>query len=141
LKLRVPWWAEEPPTVTINGKRQENAAPASSYVTLNRTWEDDTVLVILPKSLTVCPLPDAPDVVAFMDGPAVLAGLCGREQTLLGDKDAPDQLLIPDNDGGDWTEWSRGYRTRDQSRGIRFIPLYEVQDEPYTVYFPIKPAG
>ncbi|HEY8362186.1 MAG TPA: hypothetical protein VIK77_04810 [Tissierellaceae bacterium] len=91
----------------------------------------------LPKGLYVCPLPDNPDVVAFMDGPVVLAGLCDEERILYGDKDAPETILIPDNER-EWMSWLNGYRTYNQERGIRFIPLYEVGYEPYTVYFQIK---
>jgi hypothetical protein len=31
--------------------------------------------------------------------------------------------------------WRLAYRTRGRDRGLRFVPLYEIRDEPYTVYF------
>jgi len=34
--------------------------------------------------------------------------------------------------------WRPGYRTRNQAHGLRFLPLYEIRDEPYTVYFPVQ---
>jgi hypothetical protein len=95
------------------------------------------VRIELPKALTTCPLPDRPDMVAFMDGPVVLAGLCDEERLLHGDKGHPDTLLIPDHER-EWSIWKGGYRTAGQERSIRFIPLYEVRDERYTVYFPVK---
>ena len=93
--------------------------------------------VELPTTLSTCPLPDRPDVVAFMDGPVVLAGLCGEERELRGDKDDPGTMLIPDNER-EWTGWKLEYRTQGQERTFRFVPLYEVRDEPYTVYFPVR---
>jgi hypothetical protein len=46
-------------------------------------------------------------------------------------------LLVPDNER-EWTNWIPWYRTVGQARGLRFIPLYEVRDERYTVYFPMS---
>jgi len=31
-----------------------------------------------------------------------------------------------------------GYRSSGQAENIRFIPLYEVRDERYAVYFPLR---
>jgi hypothetical protein len=93
--------------------------------------------VEFPKVLTTCPLPDEPDTVAFLDGPVVLAGLCEEERTLHGDKDNPASMLTPDNER-EWGEWKQGYRVRNQERGLRFKPLFEVVNEPYTVYFPVR---
>jgi len=69
----------------------------------------------------------------------VLAGLCDEERALVGDKDDPRTLLTPDNER-EWGSWQSGYRTQHQARNIRFTPLYEVIDQRYTVYFPIRPA-
>jgi len=137
LTMRLPWWLGGEPLVTVNGERQEVPATPSTYVGLRRTWQDEKVHVELPKRLTSCPLPDAPDVVAFLDGPAVLAGLCDEERTLYGEVERPETMLTPDNER-EWTVWLPGYRTRNQARGLRFIPLYEVRDEHYTVYFPVR---
>jgi hypothetical protein len=94
---------------------------------------------VLPKRLTSYALDDDSNTVAFMDGPVVLAGLCDEQRELIGDKDDPRSLLTPDNER-EWTSWMTGYRTHHQSRNIRFLPLYQVLDERYTVYFPVRPA-
>ncbi len=138
LKLRVPWWIAGPPRVTVNGAAQAVSAEPSSFIALRRTWTSDTVRIELPTALTTCPLPDRPDTVAFMDGPIVLAGLCDEERTLHGDPAHPETLLIPDHER-EWSTWKGWYRTAGQERGIRFVPLHEVKDERYTVYFPVKP--
>jgi hypothetical protein len=71
-----------------------------------------------------------------MDGPIALAGLSDREIGLIGDKRAPARMLVPDNER-EWGTWLRGYRTVGQEVSIRFKPLHEVVDEPYTLYFPV----
>ena len=72
-----------------------------------------------------------------MDGPIVLAGLCSEERTIIGSKEDAASILTPDNER-EWANWLPGYRVRNQARGLRFKPLYEIVDEPYTVYFPIR---
>ena len=129
----------------------------SSYVEIRRTWTDDGIHIVFPKSLVAVPLPDDEEMVGFMDGPVVLAGLNPGEQptaaqtkatgdknarpnyrisglTLRGDPTLPQSILTPDNER-EWTYWRTDYRTRGQVQDIRFIPLYEIRDEVFTVYF------
>lgn len=138
LKIRLPWWLKSPAVITINSEVQNIESKPSSYVSISRNWGKDTLRIELPKGLTVCPLPDAPDTVAFMDGPVVLAGLCSEDRILYGDKSVPETILIPDNER-EWGNWKNGYRTHNQEKGLRFIPLNEVGYEAYTVYFQIQP--
>jgi hypothetical protein len=93
----------------------------------------------LPKALTTEPLPDKPNVVAFMDGPVVLAGLTDKEQSLRGDLAAADTMLTPHNER-EWGLWEPGYRTVHQARNFRFLPLHDIRDERFTVYFPVEQA-
>ena len=139
LKIRLPWWLSAEPTITINGARQAAGFTPSTYWRVRRTWKEEKVHVELPKCLTSCPLPDKLDTVAIMDGPVVLAGLCAEERVLYGNKDHPEMMLTPDNER-EWSNWLRGYRVVNQERGLRFVPLYEIIDERYTVYFPIRAA-
>ncbi len=137
VKIRLPWWLAGEPAVTVNGVREAVPAAPSSFFRLHRTWGEDRVHIELPKQLSADPLPDRPDMVAFMEGPIVLAGLCAEERTLYGDAGDPATILRPDNER-EWDNWKGGYRTYNQERGLRFLPLYEVVDERYTVYFPIR---
>jgi uncharacterized protein len=139
IKLRLPWWLKGQPVIEVNGECVEVSNAPSSYVSLRRAWHNDRVRVTLPKGLTLCPLPNQPDTVAFLDGPVVLAGLCDEERALVTETGDPDTILTPDNER-EWTNWIPTYRTRGQARGLRFVPLYEVRDERYTVYFPLKRA-
>jgi DUF1680 family protein len=134
LRLRLPWWLAGRANILVNGEPQSVSSAPSSFHTIQRMWQEDTVRLELPKALSTCPLPDAPDVMAFMDGPVVLAGLCGEERMLCGDRDIPETMLTPD-DEREWRTWKPGYRTRNQERNFRFAPLYAIRDERYTVYF------
>jgi len=137
LKVRLPWWLSDRATILVNGEPQKITNGPGNFITLSRTWQNDTLRLEFPKSLTTCPLPDRPDIVAFMDGPVVLAGLDEEDRTLFGDKDHPSTILTPENER-EWIFWRHGYRTVNQAPNIRFVPLYEVRDGRYTVYFPVQ---
>lgn len=49
----------------------------------------------------------------------------------------PLTMLQPDNEK-EWKNWLCSYRTRNQDPGFRFIPLYKVGYERYSVYFQVK---
>ena len=140
MKLRIPWWASSPATVLVDGKPLPAARVSSGFLALKRRWHNETVRVKLPKSLTVSEIPDEPETVAFLDGPVVLAALSQVEHTLIGDRSDPSSLLVPDNER-EWGTWLQGYRTKGQPLGLRFRPLHEIVDEPYTTYFPVRPGG
>ncbi|CAN7723861.1 beta-L-arabinofuranosidase domain-containing protein [Paenibacillus sp. LjRoot56] len=140
LKLRVPRWVKDEPIIYVNGVRLSDPVRPQSFIEIRKTWSNgDIVQIEFPKSLTTEPLPGAEDMVAFMDGPIVLAGLIEREHRLVGNPSLPETMLVADRERNhSW--WNVGYyRTKGQDKGIRFIPLYEMKDETYTVYFPTDP--
>ena len=139
LRLRLPWWLNGSPTITVNDEPVAIPSAASHDVVVQRTWGKDSIRVVLPKRLSTFPIPDEPGTVAFMDGPVVLAGLCTEAELLIGDVDDVHTLLTPDNER-EWSMWLAGYRTYTQARTIRFRPLYDVRDQRYTVYFPVRRA-
>jgi DUF1680 family protein len=157
LRVRLPWWMSAPAQVTLNGERIQQDCPPSTYLELKRAWGEDVLQISFPKSLVSVPLPDDPRTAAFMDGPVVLAGLnpgvspaparspkdgshTARSNytidglSLRGDPANPGVFLIPD-DEREWGYWRGDYRTTGQQRNFRLIPLYEVRDEVYSVYF------
>ena len=139
LKLRVPWWVKGKPTLRING-RSENVKISAGYALIRRVWKKaDAIRWELPIGLSVSAIPDEPGTVAFLNGPVVLAGLCDKETELRGDPKKPERILVPDNER-QWGTWLSGYRTSGQPVAIRFKPLHEVEDEPYTLYFPVRRA-
>jgi DUF1680 family protein len=138
LRIRLPGWLSGRPAVSISGQPVDVPASSSSHLQINRTWAgQQSIRVEFPKGLTTLSLPDAPEVVAFLDGPLVLAGLCEEERLLEGNPARPDSILCQVHEL-EWYRSKRGYRTRVSPHGLRFIPLYEIRDEPYTVYFPVS---
>jgi DUF1680 family protein len=134
--IRVPAWAQSF-TLTVNGQAEEVEFKPGTFVKLSKVWKNDAVHVEFGKAITIDRLPGAENMVAFLDGPVVLAGLCDEERTLYVGEEAPEELLVADNER-EWGNWMNTYKTVKQERGIRFIPLYQVGYEPYAVYFPIE---
>lgn len=139
LKLRVPDWVKDEPVICVNGVRISEPVRPQSFIEIRKMWSnEDIVQIEFPKALKAEQLPGTEDLVAFMDGPIVLAGLIEHEQRLVGDPKLPETMLVADRERNhSW--WNVGYyRTKGQEKGIRFIPLYEIKDETYTVYFPVQ---
>jgi DUF1680 family protein len=137
LTLRIPWWINGAAIISINDIPQKIESKPGSFISLNRKWGKDTLRIEFSKSISVHRIPDEPNTIAFLDGPVVMAGLCDREQTLVGDKNHPESILVPDNER-EWGNWLPYYRTSGQTRNLRLMPLYEIIDQPYTLYFPIQ---
>jgi DUF1680 family protein len=139
LHLRLPEWIVGNPKVTIDGEiiKINKQEQRPSYLLIEKTWFKNIIIMELPMKLRSVPLPDRPDTAAFLFGPIVLAGLCAEERQLRGDILHPESILIPDSER-EWENWKLAFRTQKQESGIRFIPIYEVTNEAYTVYFPIR---
>lgn len=137
IMIRIPDWAQSF-TLTINGEAQEIECRPGTFAKLTKVWGNDEIHFEIGKKITVNHLPGSENMVAFMDGPVVLAGLCDEERTLfVNEGEAPEELLVADNER-EWGNWMNTYKTQHQERGIRFIPLNQVGYERYTVYFPIE---
>lgn len=100
LRVRTPAWATGPLTIEINGKAFKNAASPGSYATIARTWKKgDRVAVTIPMAVRTEALQGAPDTVAFVYGPLVLAGDLGpapRSETVPYAKDQIANLKAAD---------------------------------------------
>jgi hypothetical protein len=70
-------------------------------------------------------------------GPVVLAGPLDVERTLYGDAGNPETILRP-FDERHWNYWNPSYYTHNQYENFKFIPLHNVLNEKYTVYFPVR---
>lgn len=138
LRLRVPAWIKGEAVISLNGERLALPVDSKGFVKISRVWSSDEVVAEFQKGITVCPLPGDETKVAFLNGPIVLAGLCGEERMLYAGKDQPlETLLEPDNER-EWANWKQTFQSVGQDRGIRFRPLYQVGYEHYSVYFPVK---
>lgn len=139
LQLRLPWWLKEKAIIFVNGK-QENVNTINGYFTIKREWNNDKISVEFPSEIYAEPLPDSKNVVAYMEGPVVLAGLCDNEVELQCNPKKPELVLSREyNQEYKEIRWTQShYKTTGQKNNIRFVPLYEIGDEHYSIYFPLK---
>ncbi|NLB90237.1 MAG: hypothetical protein GX786_03330 [Clostridiales bacterium] len=135
ISFRCPWWVVGSPSVTINGIATPVTVQEGLF-TIEKEWENDELLIVFEKEITAVPLPDDPHMIAFMEGPIVLAGLCSEETTLFLQGKEKENLLIPHNELS-CECWRNEYKTQGQRRNIRFLPLHTITDEAYAIYFPI----
>ena len=139
LSLRIPEWVKGQPVISVNGTEVQTNAN-NGFVDIDRTWENDTVNVYLPAALTTSSLPDMPQLTAFAEGPVVLAGLCEKDCGIYTETDAPESALayVTEHTYSTFPWQQSVYRTVNQPENFNFIPLYDITDEKYTVYFTRK---
>lgn len=140
LSLRIPDWVCGKPVISVNGKETECSAD-SDYCDIKRVWGNDTVNVYFPAALSAQALPDFPKLTAFLEGPIVLAGLsrcdCG---IMVQNGSVPTSALanVTEHTYSTFPWQQSTYRTVGQPENFDFIPLYDITDEEYTVYFTVK---
>lgn len=138
VSLRVPEWVSATPVVELNGEKLPLKAE-DGYINITRVWDKETLLVYFPSELKAEPLPDMPELFSITDGPIVLAGLTDADRGISG-ADKLSEQFIPQMEHvyGTFPWRQNSYRTRNQPQSVLFLPLYEVTDEIYTVYFTAK---
>lgn len=138
LDLRLPSWLKEKAVIKVNGIPESIAAITETH-TIKRTWNNDEITVEFPTELSLELLPDTKNRYAFMEGPVVLAGICDTDVPLHGDvKNATSILSREYEQQYRVARWKQShYNTINQEHNIKFVPLYEIADERYTIYFPI----
>ena len=153
VRVRVPAWAEEGGSASLNGKSLEGFAAPGGYFAVDRVWRDgDRLEVRLPISLRVEPAPDDPSTAAVMYGPIVLAGRLGKSgltpSTLRAEPtkprtvpeyklDAVSAPLLASEES--FAVRSAGkplsFRAAGLSKEIDLEPLFSIFDERYAVYW------
>ena len=138
LKLRLPCWCTGSPELLLNGEKPGDAVIQDEYIRIYRAWgEEDALEVFFPSEVRCEPLADDSRLFSLVDGPIVLAGLTGGSHPIDGDLSDPSAFLIPETPHTYSTYvWRQNtYRTVNQPVNFRLVPLYDVLDENYTVYF------
>lgn len=134
VRIRIPEWVDGP--ADVQASSGATVSMAEGFVHVEHHGSVTVVELSLPTALRSIPIPDEPTTVAFASGPIVLAGLIDHEVALRADASSPELILTPDNER-QWTQWLLRYRTVGQVRSIRFLPLHEIEDQPFSIYFPI----
>ena len=128
LIVRRPAWCTGM-TIRVNGRRWNGTARASGYVADRREWRaGDRVEVRLPMTLRAEPLPGAPDFVAFVYGPIVLAGDSAREGV------TPEaQIIVNERDVGKHVERADRGARRSPATAVTLVRrIAPVRGEPLT---------
>jgi DUF1680 family protein len=157
LRIRHPAWCEEMET-TWNGKSFAKSRQPGSYFEIpgGRVRPGDVVRIRLPMALRAEALPNAPNHVALMFGPIVLAGRCGTEGLSPG-----SQLIINERESGNMLQadvkiprWSKPldqlvantrrthgqkleFRTSGFEGGasVELLPWFRLTHERYNLYW------
>lgn len=139
LSLRIPDWTDGSPVISVNGEAADWVSQ-NGYCNIRRVWGNDTVSIYFPATLSVSELPDMPGVAAVLEGPVVLAGLCSSDCGIRSASGDPTTALVNVTEHTYSTfPWQQStYRTVGQPENFDLIPLYDVTDEEYTVYFTVK---
>ena len=143
LKIRQSYWADGM-TVSLNSQLQNREAGADGYLALTETFKTgDTVEFKTPTALHCSTLPDKPVRTAFLYGPTLLAAPLQEGQM--------PPLLVTDSSGDILKAFTQtgplaftaakvaypdGKEGR-QAEDLSFIPLFEIADQPYTVYMDV----
>ncbi|MEO8315202.1 MAG: beta-L-arabinofuranosidase domain-containing protein [Pseudomonadota bacterium] len=157
LKIRHPSWCSRA-TVKINGRQRAIGNTPGRYVEVDRTWRDgDVVEVHLPMRLRLEPLPNAPEFVAAMYGPIVLAGRLGNEglspgaDIIVNERKSGDMLNLPmsipqlraDAPISRTSAPSLSFMARalQPDRGIELVPWHRIAHERYALYWNLAPQS
>ncbi len=163
LHLRHPdWVAADAFKVRVNGKDVPTTSAPSSYVDLNREWNNhDTVEIELPMRTTVEHLPDGSDWVAILHGPIVLASPDGTNDmrgyrandsrmghvangamipmdqvpVLLASADALPSHIVPAKNGGPMAFKLMDVVDPAAKDGITLVPFFRLADQRYQMYW------
>lgn len=140
VRFRLPGWCTSP-VFSVNGKSVAVRVRKDGYGEIARTWQKgDKVVVHLPMTLRVEKLIGrGRSYAAFFKGPQVCAGC------------TPPQFGAEDHARHRHTDQWRAPGGTDESaravlassgmlhppKGLKFLPLWKIYEQHYTVYFPI----
>ncbi len=139
LKLRIPSWIKGMPVISIGGERRfiTEDVLKDGFLKIDREWDEQEIKICFPFELSTESPADRPDKKAVMEGPVVLAAL--SDDVLL--YDDPRRVLMRHSEHSyeAWPWLQSHYVLSNGGRDIEFIPLYEVEDQVYTVYCNTRP--
>jgi uncharacterized protein len=162
INIRIPAWAVDGGSVSLNGQTLSAFSSPGSYLRIDRTWADgDRLEVKLPMRLHTEPLLGDPTQQAVLYGPIVLAGRLGQDglteqmqydadhgETDLAPEGAPrgtmavDVKSFADVRSASWIEPVSGesltFRTVGSSNPTALVPLSRIFGERYGVYWKVS---
>src|SRR5581483_1806877 len=104
---------------------------AGRYIDLERTWRHgDIVEVRLPMEHRLEPLPNAPSLVAVMNGPLVLAGRLGTAGLSSG-----ADVIVNERTSGQMLNAPMEIPSLAASTQMELVPWHRIAHERYTLYW------
>lgn len=159
--LRVPDWTNNP-TVKMNGE-EIKIKVKNGLVILDRDWQNgDIIEYNLPMKITVHPLPDNKNAVAFKYGPWVLSadmgtnkmetGVTGVNVTIpMEDETISDVLVIENDSIENWVkninenlvqeDNTLKFTLKGTNQKLTFLPHYKQHTNRYGIYFHLEEKG
>lgn len=143
LQVRYPGWATGGIEVRVNGHLHRESRKPGSWVCIEKTWKSgDRVVIKIPFSLRLEPMPDDSTRAAVMYGPLVLAGELGP----LDDTASKNPLYVPvlltsERDPAAWLKPVEGKPNTfvtvntGRPRDVELKPFYSIYDRRYTIYW------
>ena len=159
--LRVPDWTNNP-TVKINGE-EIKVKVKKGLIILDREWQNgDIIEYNLPMKITVHPLPDNKNAVAFKYGPWVLSadmgtnkmetGVTGVNVTIPMEDETISDVLVIENDSIE--NWLKNinenlvqedntlkFTLKGTNQKLTFLPHYKQHTNRYGIYFHLEEKG
>lgn len=155
LKLRLPDWLKDKPTVLINNA-QTSVNSADGYLSINRKIEDnDIITLIVPRKLSIDYVVDEPHFGTIMYGPLVLAGELGKEgmpedrvsnnralreampakniPMLVGNTDNLENWIVQDKKQAMHFNVKNG----GKQKSVSLIPYFQMHHQRHTIYWKI----
>ncbi|MBQ3524501.1 MAG: glycoside hydrolase family 127 protein [Clostridia bacterium] len=159
--LRVPDWTNNP-TVKMNGE-EIKIKVKNGLVILDREWQNgDTIEYNLPMKITVHPLHDNKNAVAFKYGPWVLSADMGTNKmetgvtgvnvtTPMEDETISDVLVIENDSIENWVKNINEnlvqednilkFTLKGTNQKLTFLPHYKQHTNRYGIYFHLEEKG
>jgi DUF1680 family protein len=133
LHLRVPAWAGNQTSVSVNGKRLTTAAAPGTFYALQRTWKTGDVVEFDIDQQVRTEAVDAenPNQVAILRGPQVLFGISSQQPELPSEQLSRLQLAKAANN--DWT-------LEAGSASLLLRPFADIGEETYQTYLAVSSA-
>lgn len=136
--FRIPAWCKQEPVVILDGNRV-SVKSENGYFIIENSWTDNEIKLFFKAEVETVSLPGNEDQIALMEGPIVLAGLVDDDCGLKINENIQNTLIQQKEHLYSAFSWKQStYNTKGQERNFTFIPLYDITDEKYTVYFSKK---
>ncbi len=132
IKLRRPYWCEGEYTVLVNNRKTIANCGLDGYIIIKRETTVNTVTVQFPYRVRVEETAGSKEIKAWAYGPYILAGILDSHDFL----EIPEGAAAPAMKKKD--KENRLEFEADGCRDIAWVPLYDIGDRRYHVYWKSK---